>query len=159
MEQNLQKNTETQTSFLIQRIYVKDQSFEAPHTPEIFQKTWEPELNLQIQSRHTKLPDDNYEVVLQLTATVHSAQTVAFVAEVHQAGIFTMQNFSDVDIRRLVGQICPNILYPYVRTVISEMISHASFPGLYLAPINFESLYEQQLLDQEKAAQAPHLDA
>jgi preprotein translocase subunit SecB len=159
VEENLQQNSEDQTVFSIQRIYVKNQSFEAPHALEIFQKPWEPELSIQIQSSHTKLADDNYEVILQLTVTVNSAQTVAFVAEVHQAGIFKMQNFSDVDVHRLVGQICPNILYPYVRTVISEMVSHASFPGLYLAPINFESLYEQQLLEQKKAAQVPHAEA
>lgn len=139
--------------FSIQRIYVKDQSFEAPNTPDIFQKPWNPDLKIQLQVRHIKMKDDAYEVTLQLTATVHSEETVAFLAEVHQAGIFTMRNFPDADIHRLVGQICPNILYPYARVVVSEMVTHASFPSLYLAPVNFESLYEQQL--QQQAAEQP----
>jgi len=139
--------------FSIQRIYVKDQSFEAPNTPDIFQKPWNPDLKIQLQVRHIKMKDDAYEVTLQLTATVHSEETVAFLAEVHQAGIFTMRNFPDADINRLVGQICPNILYPYARVVVSEMVTHASFPSLYLAPVNFESLYEQQL--QQQAAEQP----
>lgn len=142
---------EIKSEFAIQRLYVKDQSFEAPGTPGIFQKTWNPELNLQIQSRHTKISDDTYEVVLQITVTVQSEKETAFVAEVHQAGIFAIKNFSEQDIHRLIGQICPNILYPYVRSVVSEMVSQASFPSLYLAPINFEALYEQQL-EQAKAA-------
>lgn len=136
---------ETTTEFAIQRLYIKDQSFEAPGTPGVFQKTWNPELNLQIQSRHSKMSDDNYEVVLQITVTVQSEKETAFIAEVHQAGIFTMKNFSEQDIHRLIGQICPNILYPYLRAVVSQMVSDASFPSLYLAPINFEALYEQQL--------------
>lgn len=146
----LEKNTPTEDmqEFAISRIYVKDQSFEAPNTPDIFQKPWNPDLKIQLQARHTKMIDDAYEVVLQLTATVHSEGTIAFLAEVHQAGIFVMRNFQESDIHRLVGQVCPNILYPYARVVISEMVTHASFPSLYLAPVNFESLYEQQLKQQ-----------
>lgn len=147
-----QSNT-SEPQFAIQRIYIKDQSFEAPSTPGIFLKPWNPDLKIQLQVRHTKMPDDAYEVVLQLTATVHSEGEFAFLAEVQQAGIFIIKNFANADLERLIGQICPNILYPYARVVVSEAVTHASFPSLYLAPVNFESLYEQQLSQQTAAGE------
>lgn len=151
--EQMQGNT---PEFIIQRVYVKDQSFEAPNTPGIFLKPWNPDLKIQLQVRHIRMENDAYEVVLQITATVHSEGEVAFLAEVHQAGIFIIKNFSPEDIKRLIGQICPNILYPYARVVISEAVTHASFPSLYLAPVNFESLYEQQLQQQGSETEATH---
>lgn len=145
--------TTTQPVFAIQRVYRKNQSFEAPNTPEIFQKTWEPKLDMHIQSVHKKIEEGIYEVILQLTVTVKVGEELAFIAEVHEAGIFTMQHFSEADVDRLVGQVCPSVLYPYIRAEISHMVSQASFPSLYLAPINFESLYEQRVAEQAQAAQ------
>lgn len=142
-----------QPIFAIQRVYIKDQSYEAPETPAVFgQEAWLPELDFHIQSRHIAIGDDLFEVVLQLTVTARSKETVAFLAEVHQAGIFTLQNFPPEDAHRLIGQICPSILYPYARANISHMISQGSFPGLYLAPIDFQTLYEEQL---KQAASMP----
>jgi preprotein translocase subunit SecB len=139
-----------QPVFVIQRIYTKDRSFEVPDAPEIFKKNWNPDLKLHIQTRNAAIDPDMYEVVLQVTITVESEGETAFLAEVHQAGIFTLQNFADEDLPRLLGQTCPHILYPYLRSVVATMVNDASFPPLHLAPINFEALYERQLAQKQQ---------
>lgn len=147
-DNNLNDNNVTANTtreFAIQRVYAKDQSFETPASPGIFELPWEPTLEVHIQSRHTQLSDDLFEVVLKLTVTAHSQQTLAFLAEVQQAGIFMIRNFSEEELQRLLGQVAPSTLYPFARSIISGMVAEGSFPGLYLAPINFEALYEQSL--------------
>jgi preprotein translocase subunit SecB len=131
--------------FAITRIYVKDQSFETPASPGVFDLPWEPTLEVHIQSRHTQLSDDRFEVVLKLTVTAHTQQTLAFLAEVQQAGIFIIRNFVGEELQVLLGQVAPSTLYPFARAAITGMVTDGSFPGLYLAPINFEALYEQSL--------------
>lgn len=140
----------TQQQFGIQRIYVKDLSFEAPHTPQIFQKEWQPDLNLDIQFDNTVLESDMYEVVLKLTVTVMNKKEIAFVVEVKQAGIFVISGMPKDQLGALLNAYCPNILFPYAREVISSQVAAASFPQLLLSPINFDALYLQQL-EQQKA--------
>ncbi len=129
--------------FAIQRIYVKDSSFEAPHSPEIFLEEWKPELNLDLDTKARALDEVTHEVVLTVTATVKVKDKVAFLAEVKQAGIFMAQNFEGEQLRQLLGSFCPNILFPYAREAITSMTTRAGFPPLYLNPINFDLLYEQ----------------
>ena len=145
----IEENNEAQ--FMIQRIYVKDLSYETPNTPEVFQQQWEPELTLDLNTSHTKLEDDVYEVVLALTATVTNQKATAFLVEVKQAGIFTIKGTINDQIDHLLGSFCPNILFPYAREAITSQVLHGSFPQLVLAPINFDALYMQQL-EQKKAA-------
>lgn len=137
------QNTEAQ--FMIQRIYIKDLSFEAPSAPSVFQQKWEPELTLDINTTHTALEKDVYEVVLRLTATVKNQQAIAFLAEVKQAGIFTIQGATGSQLNHLLGSFCPNILFPYAREAVTSEVIRGSFPQLVLAPINFDALYAQQL--------------
>lgn len=137
--------------FMIQRIYAKDLSFETPNTPAIFRDEWDPKLNLDLNTSHTVLEDNVYDVVLDVTATVHNKDNVAFLAEVRQAGIFTIEGAEPDQLEHLLGSFCPNILFPYAREAISDMVIKASFPQLVLAPVNFEALYAQQ---QEQAKQA-----
>lgn len=144
-----QNNQETQ--FMIQRIYVKDFSFEAPNTPDIFQQKWEPELDLDIDTSHTELEKNVYEVVLHVTATVKNQKTVAFLAEVKQAGIFTIKGAPDEQMKHLLGSFCPNILFPYAREAITTEVIRGSFPQLVLAPVNFDALYMQKMEEQKKA--------
>ncbi|KTD15062.1 protein-export chaperone SecB [Legionella israelensis] len=144
-----QNNQETQ--FMIQRIYVKDFSFEAPNTPDIFQQKWEPELDLDIDTSHTELEKNVYEVVLHVTATVKNQKTVAFLAEVKQAGIFTIKGAPDEQMKHLLGSFCPNILFPYAREAITTEVIRGSFPQLVLAPVNFDALYMQKMEGQKKA--------
>lgn len=143
-----QQNAEAQ--FMIQRVYVKDSSFEAPGTPNVFQQKWEPELTLDINTAHTSIDKDVYEVVLTLTATVKNQKATAFLAEVRQAGIFTIQGAAGPQLDHLLGSFCPNILFPYAREAITSEVIRGSFPQLVLAPINFDALYAQQLEQKNK---------
>ncbi|WP_028388147.1 protein-export chaperone SecB [Legionella fairfieldensis] len=146
-----QQNSEAQ--FMIQRIYVKDSSFETPNTPAIFQQQWEPELSLDLNTQHVQLEKGVYEVVLSVTATVKNQNTVAFLAEVKQAGIFSIQGAPAEQLEHLLGSFCPSILFPYAREIITSQVVHGSFPQLVLAPINFDALYIQQQEEKKKAAQ------
>ncbi|MBN9229937.1 MAG: protein-export chaperone SecB [Legionella sp. 40-6] len=141
-------NNETQ--FMIQRIYVKDLSYEAPNTPAVFQQKWEPELNLDLNTTTTELETGVYEVVLAVTATVSNQQSVAFLVEVKQAGIFTIQGAPKDQLDHLLNSFCPNILFPYAREAITTQVIHGSFPQLVLAPINFDALYMQQMAEKQK---------
>lgn len=147
-------NTENQApeaQFMVQRIYVKDLSFETTNTPAIFQQAWEPELMLDLNTQHTKLEDHVYEVVLSVTATVKNKNATAFLVEVKQAGIFTIQGAPAQQLDHLLGSFCPNILFPYAREAITSEVIRGSFPQLVLAPINFDALYMQQLEEKQKA--------
>ncbi|MEI8054555.1 MAG: protein-export chaperone SecB [bacterium] len=136
---------EPQHEFGIQRIYIKDLSYEAPSTPEIFQTEWAPQVDFNLQTDSKKITDDVYEVVLQVTVTVKLKDITAFLVEVKQAGLFTVKGFTKEQLDPMLGSFCPNILFPYARELISATISHGSFPPLYLAPINFDAMYQEQL--------------
>lgn len=153
--QNQGQNQTQNGEFLIQRIYIKDVSFETPQTPAIFQQEWKPDLDLQLQTTTSKLGGDVHEVVLKVTVTVKSDSKVAFLAEVQQAGIFTLQSFPENQIGPILGGVCPGILFPYAREVISDLVTRGTFPPLYLSPINFDALYLQHQQQQpgEKAGE------
>jgi len=149
-EENTQTHIEPQHEFGIQRIYIKDLSYEAPSTPEIFQTEWVPQVDFNLQTASKKITDEVYEVVLQITVTVKLKDTTAFLIEVKQAGIFTVKGFTKEQLDPMLGSFCPNILFPYARELISATISHGSFPPLYLAPINFDALYQEKLQKHHK---------
>ncbi|MDP1601950.1 MAG: protein-export chaperone SecB [Legionella sp.] len=140
-----------EAQFMIQRIYVKDSSFEAPGTPAAFQQQWEPELTLDLNTKHNQLDEGVYEVILSVTATVKNQNAVAFLCEVKQAGIFTIQGAVNQQLEHLLGSFCPNILFPYAREAITSQVINGSFPQLVLAPINFDALYVQQMEEKQKA--------
>jgi preprotein translocase subunit SecB len=136
--------------FTIQRIYVKDVSFETPHAPEIFREEWKPEVNVDLQTKTNRLEEGIYDVVLHLTVTVKMGEKTAFLVEVHQAGIFTLRGFPQEQLAHALGSMCPNILYPYARETISDIVIRGGFPQLLLAPVNFDALYLQHLEQQKK---------
>lgn len=141
-----------QPEFAIQKIYTKDLSFEAPNAPQIFQEEWKPELNLNLQTVSHDLGDGVYEIVLTSTVTVKSSDKVAFIVEVQESGIFTIKNFPKDQIGPVLGSVCPSILFPYAREVISDVVVRGGFPQLCLAPINFDALYAQQMEQQQGEA-------
>ncbi|KTD63008.1 protein-export protein SecB [Legionella santicrucis] len=153
-EQANQVPQNNETQFMIQRVYVKDLSFETPNTPAVFQQQWEPELNLDLNTTTTKLEENVFEVVLTVTATVTNQKSTAFLVEVKQAGIFTIQGAPENQLDHLLNSFCPNILFPYAREAITSQVIHGSFPQLVLAPINFDALYMQQLAEKQKSGQA-----
>jgi preprotein translocase subunit SecB len=149
-EQNA--TTEKQEArFVIQKIYTKDISFETPNTPDIFRAEWKPQLDLQLGNEYKRIDDDNHEITLTVTVTAKVEDKVAFLAEVKQAGIFSLTGYSDQEMGPLVGSYCPNTLFPFAREVISDIVLKGGFPQLVLAPVNFDALYMQQL---EQAKQA-----
>jgi len=142
-----------QQQFGIQRLYVKDLSWEAPSTPTVFSKEWKPELNLDIGTKSDDVGDDNFEVVLMLTATVKSNDEVAFIAEIKQGGIFSIKGIEGEQLEHTLGAYCPSLLYPYAREAITSLVTRGGFPQLILAPINFEALYQQQLKARAEKAE------
>lgn len=146
-----EEKANSETQFMIQRIYVKDLSFETKNTPEVFQQKWEPELSLDVSTKHEKLEDNTYEVVLSVTATVKNQQKVAFLVEIHQGGIFSVQGAPEEQLEHILGSFCPSILYPYAREAITSEVVRGSFPQLVLAPINFDALFMQQQEEKAKA--------
>ncbi|WP_395479988.1 protein-export chaperone SecB [Candidatus Curculioniphilus buchneri] len=141
------KNTEI--VFQIQRIYSKDISFEIPNAPRIFQKEWQPAIQLELKTTSFQLLEDIYEVVLQATVTATLKEDIAFLCEVQQAGIFTIFSISNDKIAHYLSVYCPNILFPYARECITSQISRGTFPQLNLSPVNFDVLFMQYLQQQE----------
>jgi preprotein translocase subunit SecB len=143
-EKNQPTPQTAQPEFAIQRLYVKDLSLETPNCPQIFLEPWEPELNMDLGTDASLILEEGIrEVVLTVTVTVKIKTKVAFLVEVKQAGIFALKGFGDEQLRHMLGSFCPNILYPYAREVVSDAVMRAGFPQLYLAPVNFDALYEQ----------------
>jgi preprotein translocase subunit SecB len=150
IEQPTQDQMNSNAQFMIQRIYVKDLSYEAPGAPKVFQQTWEPELQLNVNTTSALLEQGIYEVVLTVTATVLNQKATAFLVEVKQAGIFSVSGLPSEQMDHLLHAFCPNILFPYAREVITSQVIQGSFPQLILAPINFDALYTQN--QEEKQA-------
>ncbi|MGC1854798.1 MAG: protein-export chaperone SecB [Candidatus Aquirickettsiella sp.] len=138
-----------QPEFIIQRVYVKDLSLETSHSPQAFQEEWQPELNLQFTMNTSNIGADNHEVVLQITVTAKSKDKTLFLVEVKQAGLFTLKGFTEEQNHQVMSITCPTILFPYAREAVSDLVGRAGFPPLYLAPVNFEALYAQQIQEQD----------
>jgi preprotein translocase subunit SecB len=142
-----------QPQFIIQKIYTKDISFETPNSPEIFREEWKPELDLQLTNDYKQLGDNNHDITLVATVTAKLGDKTAFLIEVKQSGVFSLSGYSDEEMGPLIGNHCPNILFPYVREVISDVVLKGGFPQLVLAPVNFEALYMNQIEQAKKAAE------
>jgi preprotein translocase subunit SecB len=155
MSEENQDQAENPRNFAIQRIYTKDVSFETPNSPSIFTEQLQPQSELDLNSQVNALGEDHYEIVLTVTVTTKSNDKVAFLVEVQQAGIFLIQGFDKNELGPMIGAYCPNILFPYAREVVSDLVNKGSFPQLVLAPVNFDLLYAQQVqkLQQKQAAQ------
>ncbi|WP_198263256.1 protein-export chaperone SecB [sulfur-oxidizing endosymbiont of Gigantopelta aegis] len=159
-EQASETNNEAaEQQFIIQKIYCKDVSFETPNSPEMFTLKWEPELKVDLHTAVNPLGPDVFEVVLTVTVTVKVGDKTAFLAEVEQAGIFNVSGFEKTQLDAMLGSYCPNLLFPYVREVISELVNKGGFPQLILQPVNFEAVYAQHLQQRQEEGDAPATDA
>ena len=140
--------------FNIQRIYIKDSSFEAPRAPQVFQETWEPKMHLDMNTRAERVQDNVYEVTLGLTLRVtDKEERTAYIAEVQQAGVFTIEGLDGPSLARVQATACPAILFPYGREAIDSLATRGSFPPVMLAPVNFDALYQENLARQQAAAE------
>ncbi|GAA0205692.1 protein-export chaperone SecB [Kangiella japonica] len=135
---------------MVQTIYAKDISFEAPNSPEIFLEQYKPEINVNLNNRVKDLENDSYEVELQVTVTSKVGEKTAYIAEVKYGAVYGIKGIEDEVRARLLRTFCCEQLFPYVREAISEAVSRGGFPRFVLQPINFNALYEQA---QQQAAQ------
>jgi len=136
----------------IEKLYLKDASFESPNTPAMFQQEWKPAIELNINTRSEQVVPNYFEVVVTVTVTAKLAEKTAFIAEVQQAGLFQMEGFPDEAIRRTVGIFCPTTLFPFVREAVDSLVVRGGFPPLNLVPINFEAAYEEAMRHAEAQA-------
>ena len=129
--------------FGIQKIYVKDVSFEAPLGATVFAKQWQPKVNVDMNTKNSKVNDENFEVVLTITVTATLDEQTALLIEVQQAGLFLAKGIEGESLRQALGIMAPNLLFPYIREAIDSLATKGGFPAISLQPINFEALYRQ----------------
>ena len=133
-----------QPVFAIEKIYVKDLSLEIPNAPNIFLERDTPEINLQLGTKSQGIGEGLYEVLLTVTVTAKIKDKNMFLVEAQQAGIFRIRNIPAGEIEPVLGIGCPNILFPYLREVVSDVVTRAGFPPVILNPVNFEAIYQQK---------------
>jgi preprotein translocase subunit SecB len=141
-----------QKQLLLQKIYVKDLSFESPKAPRVFTTNVAPQTQLNVRSSAQQVAPDTQEVTLTITVEAKDKDSTLFLAEVAQSGIFVIQGYSAEEMSILIGSFCPNTLYPFAREAISELVSKGGFPPLLLQPLNFDAIYSQAV--QERAARS-----
>jgi preprotein translocase subunit SecB len=143
-----------QAVFSMDKIYVKDISLEIPHAPQIFLERESPQIDVQLHSQATPIEEGVYEVAVTTTVTAKLADKVMFLIEAKQAGIFQVRNVPNEELEPILAVMCPNILFPYLREVVSDVSVRGGFAPVMLNPINFEGLYQQQKQQQAQAATA-----
>ncbi|HIL92049.1 MAG TPA: protein-export chaperone SecB [Cycloclasticus sp.] len=137
--------------FAIQKLFVKDLSFESPNSPLVFTEKWEPTVDINLNSNAKKAPQDLFEVSITVTVTVKNGDKTAYLVEASQVGIFGVKGFSDEEIGPLLGSFCPSVLFPYLREVVSEIVTKGGFPPMLLNPVNFDALYAQHVQQNDDA--------
>ena len=146
-----------EAKFAIQRIYLKDLSFETPQGPAAFDKQWQPKVSQDLSTKSAKLGDNLYEVALRLTITVSDSEDTIYLIEVEQGGMFSIEGLTDQQLTHVINTNCPNLLFPYAREAIDNVLTKGSFPPLMIPPINFDALYANAV-QQQAAAKAQEGD-
>jgi len=145
---------EQQAQFQLQKMYVKDVSFELPNAPQVFQEDGQVEIKMNLSQRVDKLADDVHEVVLTVTVTANIEEKTAYLAEVAQAGIFSINGLNEQALHAALNTLCPHTLFPYARRLITDLVADGGFPPLVLQPINFDQIYGQRLKEAQAQASA-----
>lgn len=152
-EQNNGAAGAEQAQFTIQKIYVKDVSFEVPGAPQIFNEPGQPNLELNLNQKVARVGEGVFEVALGITLTCKLGEKTVYLAEIEQAGLFGLAGFDDRTLDMMLGTYCPNVLFPYARQAVGELVAQGGFPPFYLQPINFEALYAEGLRRRAEAQQ------
>ena len=150
-------NDSQQPVFSIEKVYVKDASIESPNSPQVFLEPTQPQVEVQLQNAAQGLNDALFEVVVTVTVTAKAGDKTLFLVEAAQAGIFRIQNVPVADLEPILGVGCPNILFPYAREVIADLIGRAGFPAIHLQPVNFEAMYAARL-EAEAQKEGPRIE-
>lgn len=138
----------------LQKVYLKDASYEAPGSPGVFSREWKPRISLNMTTRSSELGEDSFEVVLEATVEAKQEGNTAFLAEIQQAGIFTLHGFSDEELKKILSTFCPTQLYPYARESVADLVSRGGFPQLHLQPVSFEAMVAQAEAEADAASEA-----
>ncbi len=142
-----------QKQIAVQKLYLKDISFESPNSPKVFTNAdWQPKTNLNLRSGHTPVAEDLHEVVLTITVDAKHEETTLFLVEIQQAGLFQISGYAPEEIEAIVGSFCPTTLFPFAREAIAGVVSKGGFPEFLLQPINFDALFAES--KRQAAAQA-----
>ncbi len=145
-----------QGQLLLERIYLKDASFESPRTPATFAEPWKPEFQLDINTRTTNLGESRFEVVLSATLRANNdSGKTAYIVEIQQAGVFQISGVGGADLQRVLGTLCPGTLFPYLREAVDSLVVKGGFPAVHLAPVNFEALFAEAMRKQQAQATPP----
>jgi preprotein translocase subunit SecB len=149
-------NTPPVRQVLLQKMYLKDASLEVPTAPQVFTRNWQPTMDVQVNTQVNSIAQDTYNVVLSVTVTAKLESDVAFLVEVHQAGIFSVSGFADQqELGAVLGGYCPGLLFPFARQAVAELVQQGGFPQLLLQPINFDALYLEHLNRAQQPAAQP----
>ena len=148
-------DAQNQPVFSIEKLYVKDISLEIPNAPQVFLEREAPQVDIQLHHESKPIEEGVYQTLLTVTVTAKVKDKTLFLVEVGQAGIFVIRNIPPDDLDPVLGIACPNILYPYVREVVSDVVSRAGFPPVVLTPVNFEALYQAQKQAQAEQGEQP----
>lgn len=140
-----------QPEFILQLVYLKDSSFEAPNGPRFDPKEWNPQISLDLNTSNDALGGDAREVVLTVSVTATIGDKTAFVVEVKQAGAFILRNLAEDDVRRAIASVGPSMLFPYARATVTHLVAQGGFPQLLLPPVNFDALYARSLAEAQNA--------
>lgn len=151
-EENQAAEQNAQPVFNIEKLYVKDLSLEIPNAPAVFMQREQPQVGIELGNAANKLDEGIFEVTLTVTVTSKIADKTVFLVEVAQAGIFQIRNLPEENLEIILAVTCPNILFPYAREVVSDLVIRGGFPPVLLNPINFEALFAQQKQQQAQAA-------
>ena len=138
-------------NFAVQRLYLKDLSFETPQGPAAFQKQWKPKVSQDLSTKSAKMDDSTYEVALRITVTVKDEEETIYLIEVEQAGLFTIKGIEGQQLAQVLNVTCATLLLPYAREAIDSTLIKGSFPPLMIPPINFDSLFTTALKQSAKA--------
>ena len=153
-EQNIKEET-TERVVALQTMYIKDVSFEAPNSPEVFLETdISPETKINLSNTHNKIGDDSYDVQLKVKVESIYGEKTMFVAEIEQGGVFLIRGYSDEEVKGLIAVFCPNTLFPFIRELVASLVTKGGFPALLLQPINFDAIYSQAI--EEATEQKPN---
>jgi preprotein translocase subunit SecB len=143
----------SQRRYSIEKLYLKDVSFESPNSPAVFTGAWSPEIKLQLNSHANPVAEHLQEVVLSVTVTATQGEQTGFLAEVQQAGIFRLEGFTADELQKVIAIECPTVLFPFAREAVSELVTKGGFPPLILAPVNFHAVYLQRQAQANQVAQ------
>jgi len=150
--------SDAQPTFGIEKIYVKDLSLEVPGGPQAFMQSEPPQLEVQLTQQSQRINELLFEVTLVVTVTAKTGDKTLFLVEASQAGVFQIRNVPESDLGPVLGVVCPNVLFPYAREAVSDLVSRAGFPPVLLAPVNFEAIYQQRAAEAAAKPGGPRIE-